>query len=61
MSNGLTLHFNAPVDPRLVGRRLQVIPRPANMNVNTSDRWPDRLCLRRAGCPRRTTTWRSTA
>jgi len=37
VSNGLTLHFTAPVDPKLVGARLLILPRPDNLNVYSDD------------------------
>src|SRR5437764_419112 len=40
MTDGLVLHFNAPVDQRLVRAHLQVVPRPASMSVSLA---PDGL------------------
>jgi len=37
VSNGLTLHFTAPVDPKLVGARLLILPHPDNLNVYSDD------------------------
>jgi len=37
VSNGLTLHFTAPVDPKLVQARLLILPRPDNLNVYSED------------------------